>query len=426
MAVISFLGGKNIPYDGSKQKLEQLLSFTDLVLDSPEEHFHLQTPGLTRDGAVQAIDQLLELQVEWTGLEKELGDSLYLDTLPHEGDIKQAILTLREGDAWYRIFQGRWRKAVGLHKALQRTKLKMPGQKRLEQLEQIIKFLGLKEQWKSSPTWTQFIGLPAPATPSTLEGYLALANWNRGIKVASEDIQAVLIDPISFTADQARALRREFSAVKLEITTAISAFKSINEKLKRLSEFSGSHLIQKVMEKTGEFTEALEDRLEWLELEARSQATFTQVVTGCDAALERSTLKSQIQENARVKTLLGELYLGVDTDCATAIEALSFGQSIDGLNLLPQVKYKLRSGHPIETCRTLVAALGDVHTGLQHVENLIVTLSQFGKFEMDTWTGAPADEDLELFVSALHGAVQKAVQDQDLLIPWSLYITRRK
>lgn len=425
-AVISFLGGKNIPYDGSKQKLAQLLSFTDLILDAPEEHFHLQTPCLTRDGAVQAIDQLLALQTECTGLEKELGESLYVDTLPHEGDIKQAILTLREGDAWYRIFQGRWRKALGLYKALQRTKLKMPGQKRLEQLEQIIKLLGLKEQWRSSPTWTQFIGLPAPATPSPLEGYLALAKWNRGIKVASEDIQAVLIDPISFTADQARALRREFSTVKLEITTTISAFKSINEKLKRISEFCGSHLIEKVIEKTGEFTEALEDRFVWLELEARSQATFNQVVTGCDAALERSALKSQIQANARVKTLLGELYLGVDTDCATAIEALSFGQSIDSLNLSPQIKYKLRSSNPIETSRTLVAALEDVHNGLQNVENLSGTLSQFGKFEMDTWTGASADEDLELFVSALHGSVQKAVQDQDLLIPWSLYLTRRK
>jgi transcription elongation GreA/GreB family factor/very-short-patch-repair endonuclease len=426
MALISFLGLKNIPYDGSKQKLEQLLSFTDLILDAPEEHFHLQTPGLTRDGAVQAIDQLLARQAEWTGLEKELGDSLYVDTLPHEGDIKQAILTLREGDAWYRIFQGRWRKAVGLHKAVQRTKLKMPGHKRLEQLEQIIKLLGLKEQWKSSPTWTQFIGLPAPATPSPLEGYLALAKWNRGIKLASEDIQAVLIDPISFTADQARALRREFSTVKLEITTAISAFKSINEKLKRLTEFSGSHLIEKVLDKTGELTAALKGRFEWLELEARSQATFNQVVTGCDAALERSALKSQIQANDRVKALLGDLYLGEDTDCSTAVEALSFGQSIDGLNLSPQIKYKLRSGHPTEACRTLVAALEDVQTGLQHVENLSSTLCQFGKFEIDTWTGAPADEDLELFVSALHGAVQKAVQDQDILIPWSLYLTRRK
>lgn len=424
--VIDFFGGKNISYDGSRQRLEQLLSFTDLVLDAPEEHFHLQTPGLTRDGAVQAIDQLLALQVKWSGLEKELGDSLYVDTLPHEGDIKQAILTLREGDAWYRIFQGRWRKAVGLHKALQRTKLKMPSHKRLEQLEQIIKLLGLKEQWKSSPTWLQFFGFPAPATPSALEAYLALARWNHGIKIASENIQAVLIDPISFTADQARALRREFSTVKLEITTAIAAFKSINEKLKRLSEFSGSHLIEKVIEKTGEFTKVLEDRFEWLELEARSQATFSQVITGCEASLERSALKSQIQANARVKALLGDLYLGVDTDCSTAVEALSFGQGIDGLNLSPQIKYKLRSGHPIEACRTLIAALEDVHAGLQQVDNLSSTLSQFGKFEIDTWTGAPPDEDLELFVSALHGAVQKAVQDQDLLIPWSLYLTRRK
>jgi len=63
---------------------------------------------------------------------------------------------------------------------------------------------------------------------------------------------------------------------------------------------------------------------------------------------------------------------------------------------------------------------------LKQIEGLCNALSQFGKFELDTWTGAPADEDLELFVSALHGAIQKAVEDKDLLIPWSLYLTRRK
>jgi len=425
-ALVRFLGGKSIPYDGSWQKLEQLLSFTDLVLDAPEDHFHLQTPGLTRDGAVQAIEQLLTLQGEWIALEKELGDSLYVDTLPHEGDIKQSILTLREGNAWYRIFQGRWRKAVGLHKTLQRTKLKMPSHKRLEQLERIIKLTGLKDQWKASPTWTQFFGFPAPATPTPLEGYLALARWNRWIKVASEDIQAVLIDPISFTADQARSLRREFSTIKIEITTAISAFKGINEKLKRLAVFNSSHLIEKVLEKTGEFTEALEDQFEWLELEARSQATFSQVIAGCEAAIERATLKSQIQADTGIKSMLGDLYLGVDTDCITVIEALSFGQSIDGLNLSPQVKFKLRSGHPIEGCRAVTAALEKVHVGLQQLQDLTNALAQFGKFELGTWTGASADENLDLFAGALLDAVKKAAQDKDLLIPWSLYLTRRK
>mgnify|MGYP001607868046 CR=1 FL=1 len=424
--LVSFLGGKNIPYDGSRQKLEQLLSFSDLVLDAPEEYFHLQSPGLTRDGAVQAIEQLLTIQREWTGLEKELGDSLYVDTLPHEGDIKQAILTLREGDAWYRIFQGRWRKAVGLHKALQREKRKIPGHKRLEQLEQIIKLMGLKEQWKASPTWAQFLGFPALSTPILLEGYLALARWNRGIKVASEDIQAVLIDPIIFTADQARALRREFSTVKVEITAAIAALKNINEKLKRLSEFSGGHLIGKVVEKTRQFTEALEDCFEWLKLETRSQAILSQVIAGCDAALERSVLKSQIESNVHIKALLGDLYFDVNTNCSTAIEALSFGQSILSLNLSPQVKHKLLSEHPIEACRAITTALENVHSGLQQVERLTNAVSQFGRFELETWIGAPVDEDLELFVQALQGAVQKATQGQDLLIPWSLYLNRRK
>ena len=424
--LVMFLSEKKVPYNGSKQKLEQLLSFTDLVLDAPEEHFLLQTPGLTRDGAVQALEQLLGLQGEWTALENELGKSLYVDTLPHEGDIKQAILTLREGGAWYRIFQGRWRKAVGLHKALQRTKLKLPSHMRLEQLEQIVKLLGLKEQWKTSSTWTLFLGLPAPITPFPLEGYLAMAKWNRGIKVASEDIQAVLIDPISFTAEQARALRREFATIKLEIVTAIASVNEINAKLKRLSDYMGSNLLDNVLERTGIFTKALEDQFDWLELEVHSQATFNQVLIGCDATLERSSLKSKIQANDRVKLLLGDQYRGVDTDCDIAIEALSFGKSFDTLNLPLQVKYKLRTEHPIEACRSLVAALESVHRGLKQVEGFSNALSQFGKFELDTWTGEPADENLEVFVVALRDAALKAVTDMDLLIPWSLYLTRRK
>ena len=424
--VVSFLRSKNIPYDGTRQKLEQLLSFTNLVMDAPEEHFHLQTPGLTRDGAVHAIQQLLALQEEWTALEKVLDDSLYLDALPHERDIKQAILTFREGDAWYRTFQGRWRKAVGLHKALQRTKLKIPGHKRLEQLEQIIKLMALKEQWKASPIWEQFLGLSTPTAPIYLEGYLALARWNRVVKSASDNIQAVVIDPIRFAADQARALRREFSAVNREITTAISAIESINEKLKRLSEFSGSHLIDKVIEKTGELTEALDNQFKWLELNAQNEATFNQVIAGCEAALERMDLKAQILSNPRIKSLFGELYQGVDTNCSIVIEALAFGQSFDRFNMSPQVKVKLRSSHPIEACRAVAAALEDVHTGLQQVEILTNSVSQFGKFDLDTWTKAPADGDLELFTRGLHDAVQKAVQDKDFLIPWSLYITRRK
>lgn len=424
-AVVRFSAEKYIPFDGSKQKLEQLLSFSNLILDTPDEYLHLQTKGLVLPGAVQRIEQLFLLQTEWRTLEKELSNSLYMDTLPQEEDIKQAILTLREGEAWYRIFQGRWRRAVGLHKALQRTKEKIPLPQRLNQLEQIAKLLRLKEQWKTSPVWATFLGLATPTTPIPLEAYVMLARWNDRIQVAAEEIETSLIDPINLTAPQARALRREFSVNQLEITAAMAAFNGIKEKLKRLSEFRGGHLIDTVMEKTATFTDALHKQFEWLALEARGQATFNEVLAGCDAAMERVTLKSQIQTNESVKARLDDLYLDVHTDCVTAMKALSFGQRINDLHLSPQVKHQLRSGHPIETSRLLIAAMKPVYHGLQEVKHLNAALSEFGKFELDAWADTSPNADLELFAQALHKAAQKAVQDKDILMPWSLYLTRR-
>jgi superfamily I DNA and/or RNA helicase/very-short-patch-repair endonuclease len=422
----TFLGEKKIPYKGTIEQVEQLLTFTDLVLNVPEEHLHLQTPGLAREGASQAIGQLLALQQEWTSLEGDLADALYLDTLPNEEEIKRAILTLREGDAWYRIFQSRWRSALGLHRSLQRAKSKIPSQKRLEHLEQIIKLLSLREEWRTSPTWGQFLGFSAPSTPMSLDGYLAVARWNLGIKVASEDLQANLIDPITFTANQARTLRREFSSFKVEVSTASAAANDIKVRLTRITKLSGNDLINDMLVRTSYFTQALSAQLEWLEQEALAQATFSMVTKGCGVALERMRLRADIEANDRVKALLSDFYEGVNTDCATALEALTFGQSIDGLNLLPQVKYKLRAEHPMEACRTLAHALEGVHLGLIQIENFSNALSGFGKFNLEDWTGASADEDLETYVGAFHGAVQEAVEDKDLLIPWSLYLTRRK
>lgn len=424
--ICTFLDSKGIPFDASRQKLEQLLRFSNLVLEAPEEHFYLQTPGLTRDGSVSAIQKLLDLQNEWLDLEKELSEHLYLDTLPHEGEIKQAILTLREGDTWYRIFQGRWRRAVNLHKSLQRCKIKTTIQNRLTQLEKMIKLLDLKARWRTDPVWTQFLGLQAPPIPPALEVYLALARWKHAIKVASEELQVVLIDPVSFTSDQARALRREFSAIKIEITAAINAIIVLDSKLKRLTEFFGTQLIAKGLEKVDEFACVLKACLPWLVHSARDHTSFSGVIAGCAAALEREELKSLINCNSRAKGLLGDFYAGVDTDCSMALEALSFGQNIDGLNLSPQIKFKLRSGHPVETCMSIIESLEHVHTGLRNTQELVSELTRFGEFNIDVWTGVSSDEDLQNFADALAKAITNAIKDADILIPWSLYLARQK
>lgn len=425
-AIKEFTGNKGIPFDGSRQKLSQLLNFTNLVVDAPEEYLHLQKPGLTRDGAVQGIEAISALQERWAVLQRELDEQLYIDTLPSDSDIKQAILTLREGDAWYRIFQGRWRSAVSLHKSIQRTKRKLAGSERLAELESVASLLNLKEKWRTEPVWGQCFGTDMPTEPFALDGYLALAKWNRSVKLAAEDIQTVIIDPITFTPDQARLLRREFSTLKVELVSAISELASIDAKLTRLHEVIGAQYIEKFVSKAEEFLTELHDRLEWLTQEAVTQASLLQVISGCEAALERVELRSAIGINTEVQRLLGDLYAGVDTDISGALEALAFGRAIDGLNLSAQVKARLRVSHPVQSCELIKTAFENVYSGLSSVHGLANDLQRFGQFELQSWTGIALEEDLQDFADALLLATAHAVKDSDLIIPWSLYVTRRK
>lgn len=424
--VTAFTNNKFIPFDGSRQKLTQLLDFSNLVIDSPEEYLHLQSPGLNRDGSLQAIEELLSLQREWIDLQGKLDEQLYIDMLPSEANIKQAILTLREGDAWYRIFQGRWRASVALHKSIQRNKQKMSGQERLVELEKGIQLIKLKERWKTAPVWMQFIGFPAPSEPPVLDGYLALAKWNRLIKVASEDLQSTLIDPISLTSDQARSLRREFAAVKLDLSAALSALEGIDGKFQRLHELSGIHLIENVIAKTDNFVEKLVRQLQWLEVEAQELASYREIVAGCESALVRAEIKSEVNRNCEAKQLLGDLYVGVDTNTTGAMGALVFGKGIDGFNLSTQIKAKLRASHPVEACEQVKNALGEVCEGLKSVASLTCELQHFGEYNQKTWIGFSPEDNLQNFNAALINVLDRAVTDADLLINWSIYLARRK
>ncbi|OJV39988.1 MAG: hypothetical protein BGO25_09330 [Acidobacteriales bacterium 59-55] len=424
-AIAAFAGTKNIPFLGTRQKLDQLSSLTTLIFEAPDLNFSLQTPGLTRGGAVPAMERLLALQTEWVELERELNAKLYLDALPPEGDIKQAILTLREGDAWYRFLQSRWRNAVRLHKSIHRSKKRMSGRERLAELEKLIALSGLKEQWQSDSAWAQYLGHAAPSSMPSLTEYVALAKWNQGVTLASEEFEVNVIDLVTFTGDQARALRREFSPLKAHLAAALSVLDSFNTTFPRLNEHAQAHSVQMVLDNVDRFIEALGAQLDWLKGVSHNHARYDEVAVSCEAALERAELKSAIDENSTVRTLLGDLYAGVNTNCAPAVEALEFGQSIDSLNVSTQIKTVLRTNPPLETCESIKRALDAICAGLKQTQSLSDELGRFGSIDVSAWVGKSSIDDLQVFTGALTLALKNALDDIDALIPWTHYLARR-
>lgn len=222
-AIQEFCGQSGIPFDGSRERLQVLREFTRIVMEAPEELLHLQTPGLVRDGSHQAIEALAQLQREWTELAAELDKVLYLDALPGEATLKQAVLTLREGKAWYQVFQGRWRAAVATHRSLQRAKRRIALRDRLGELERLITLLQLKERWRTDPAWLQYIGWAAPAGPIPLDGHLTLAAWNRSVKLLLEDVGAAFFSPAELTSERARPAPHVWRVQRPAIHSAVCA-----------------------------------------------------------------------------------------------------------------------------------------------------------------------------------------------------------
>ena len=301
----------------------------------------------------------------------------------------------------------------------------MPGRERLAELEQLIALFGLRERWKTDPSWGEYLGIPAPATPIDLRDYGALARWNQGIKLVLEELEVNSIDPTAVTTDIARALRREFSPLKVQLSIALSALDLFNATFTKVNEPAGTHQIETVVNKARRFVDALGSQLSWIEAIAYSHASYHEALAGCEAALDRAELKSAIDDNRTVRRMLGDLYRGVDTVCSPALETLTFAQTIDDLTLSNQIKSALRASALIETCQQIKQALEEVCDGLKRADELSDELKRFGAFDLLLWVDTSPAQDVQTFAVALRQVLADAVDEVDLLIPWTHYIARR-
>ncbi len=421
-----FFKSKGIAFDGSLEYLRRLENFTNLILEMPEEHIHLQRDELAKNGATQAIEALLSLQSKWLALRVELDESLYIDNLPSGEDMKKAILTLREGDKWYRIFQKQWRSSVSLHKTLQRNKLKMQGKNRLAQLEKLANMLQLQEKIKTDTAWKEFLGIDPPVDTVPLEGFIAVAKWSTSVLVAAESFKSTDDKDVEIAVNQPKLLKREFIALKNELDSFNHAFGIINSESHRLYEFVGCNLLEQTFDKVQSFIREMNSIIDFINNTARDESLYADFVMGCKAVLERRQIELEIDRNIEAKTLLSDVFAGVNTDIVASFNVLKFGQSINELNLFPFIQQALRSNNPIDIAKKIETVFEDIYTGLVALAKFETDLKCFGSFDQATWFGKKIEDDLFVFAQSLYKRFDKAIKDAHLLIPWSSYVARRK
>jgi superfamily I DNA and/or RNA helicase/transcription elongation GreA/GreB family factor/very-short-patch-repair endonuclease len=419
------LTSEGLSYTDSFIHLIGLQRFLEVLIDAPVEAAHLQSPAIFKSNGLQLLEEIKAIQDQWVSNERELTESLYLDALPSDADIKGAISVFREGDAWYRIFQGRWREATRLHKSISRSKVGMPASERLRQLENLIQLIPLKEKWRSHTAWRAVLDISPPAEPYDFDEVLALARWNKDIKSASEAIGYKDLDCSKFDIDGIRSLQRAYVNTSADIKEAFLSREIFNQKLQKLNEFSGMDMLGKLQSKVKLFCFNLEDQIKFIKATSNEVASYDEIILGAEGFIERTQIKADINANKVTQNLLGHHYQELETDVASVLKALDFAQEILKLEIDQGVKSELFEGDIVSKAKSLKAQTENIIQGLKSLSLFTQAMSKYGDLDIKQWTGASPEADLDLFSNLLVTSLSDGIDDADILLPWSLYIGTR-
>jgi superfamily I DNA and/or RNA helicase/very-short-patch-repair endonuclease len=416
---------EGLSYTDSYVFLIGLQRFLDVLQEAPIESAHFQSPTIFKSSSLQLLEEVKVIQDQWVINERELTESLYLDALPSDADIKGAISVFREGDAWYRIFQGRWRDATRLHKSISRSKVGMPASERLRQLENLIQLLPLKEKWKSHAAWRSVLNISPPVEPYDFSEALALARWNKEIKSASEAIGYKELEHSKFGLDGIRALQRAYANTSADIKEALLSREIFNKKLQKINEFSGMDMLGKLQSKVQLFCFNLEDQINFIKASSNEIASYDEIILGAEAFIERAKIKSDIDANKVTKNLFGHYYKELETDVSSALKVLDFAQEVSKLEIDPGIKSELFEGDIISKAQSLKIQTENIIQGLKSLNTFADVMGKFGELDINQWTGASPDQDLQLFSDLLVTTLNDGIDDAGILLSWSLYIGTR-
>jgi len=412
-----------LAFNGDPESVVQLITVVNVAAAAPRELLPFRHPTLRHAATEKTI---LCAQEEFNALHKEeatLEQMLYLDSVPAESALKEAIATLREGDAWYRIFQGRWRSACQLHRTLDRSKAKKTGTVRLTEIERLYKHQRASKAWRENGAYRDAMGPFFDEQPPQFDSALRLTRWHteshralvdagittRGLLVRDEDSMAKFAALHTPTQAAAAALEHFVAVARAGlgntpiVTTALQA----------------PHWADRL--RFGKLVEQrLNDATACLDLLGPSQLPAIEVLGAVSASVALPNAVVAVETAIQARELLGDRYSGPETNLKPALAALTYGRQVLTAGLSGPMTRLLLSENVSDNYQELSRLVADVGKGWQAVAEFVATMKQCGAFNVEQWATVKRDD--AAFVGKLVTRTANALSQQEQLLPWVQYV----
>lgn len=423
-------GAVELQFDWSGGAVQQVATVIGVVEAAPRDHLHLLHTGLRGPDVVATLERSISRLSRNARCHDELSAEFYMDALPAEGVLSSAILTLREGDAWYRFLQKRWREAVRVHRQLQQRKQKRSAAERQRELEQIRQLLKDQAAWREDEALHSAAGSHYKAEQTLLEGLLAVARW---IQLADSALEVAQVPLSAF--DATRLDRTTLAALQAKAETVHAALAS-------LKEFEGTcrSLFADALPAVAlvfcdpdwrRRLAAAEGAIHDINAAEAAMAGHVRPGTQADVGLKAigasrdvPVLDAQLDASADGMALFGNAYAGRRTDFELALAAHTYGSLVKKAGLSASIERVLLSPDCVANHGLLTAYTMGINDGWRAVLDLAAAMSHFGRFDPAGWVDPTGRSTLE-YARALADKTSAAAEKVGGLLAWAQYVGAR-
>lgn len=421
----------SLAYDGQRASVQHIQLLTAAAGAAPLEQLHLRHEGLRVPSCVDVLKKSQERLEHIQRARTDLQSLFYMDMLPSHDAMRQAILTLREGATWFRIFQAPWRSAVRLHRTLQKDKTKKTARQRLNDLERLVVHGEENKAWLSNPALLAAAGPYFSGEQTPLIGLLACAQWAQQTALALEDSGLVpkMLEP--FTVERSKLM--QVLQQRGPVAASVGTLNDFEQAVKRvlsasqrtvLKQFETTHwptFVEHAKVVADEFQNA--HRL----LDALVKVN-TSAQVGLQAVVQSSHIPTQLtalEHHVAGKALFGSRYAGRHTALVRALAAHTFGRQIKKVALPSAIEHVLLSERSLENHEQLEGFTKAIDAGWQAAAEFHQAIEKCGRFEPAQWVD-PTNKSASQYAQELNRKTSEALLNMVQLLPWAQYLGARK
>lgn len=398
----------------------------EIAVTCPRHYLHWRNRELAAPGSAKIV---LEAKARFERLgkrSKELAEVIYLDVPVAEREVEEVLQALREGDEWWRIFQGRYRTAVRFHKRVSKTK-KATRKVRREELEALHAYLRDVRLSKEDPRFRKAMGSHWNADATDYDALHTVASWieTSTRRLTDAGLAEDVFCPMEVTAAQVASLSRAGERLKRAQALLDACARHLSEgDLKAAAAANAS------------FTNARtwNDRLQLLDNLGQKITDYAglvaawgpddlpaEAIIGALTPLEHyQALESEMREDQQAHALLGKRFVDLNASLSPVLDALVYGSAVLDLNLPRGLAAVLLSGTGNTLRQQLIVLLRKIEDAWAPVDEFCDFLGTRGRFELAEWAGCEASDPdfLESFLKRLDAARSHVTE----LLPWVHYV----